>query len=484
MEITSSKYLASQFSIRTSDRRTFRRCFRKWDFQSSLRQNLTHEGTEQNINFWFGSAIHFCMEDYHGYNRFGDPRRALYAYYHAFKEDETPLGADMHYSLGISMLTYYMTWMQRHNQQTGFETAWINPETYQPMEPHSEDAVPAVEVTFYYPLNVYAIVDVSDDKIADAFYYNPANPSETMRGFKSREEIGIVPEEWTTETDPEVIYTTTTGDRFKIIGINYHGTIDRIVVDRYGRYWLWDYKTAKSADTAKLATDDQVTAYLLAAKKLFPFKVYGFVYLQMTKDKVREPKRLKNGQLSVDKRQKTTYSLLRQAIIEDYGTVQAAPASLIQFLNYMAAQEEPEGDKFVRWDFVKRTDEQLENHAKAIYGELSLMVNPDFYCFPSPTRDCSWDCPMRDACILMDQNDTDAYSEFMSHFVKRPHSEDGNSDAWREAIAWPWIRLDGSPDLVDLDEVLQYDTSLEVNMDGGDEEESGNGFKFYYEEEC
>ena len=31
----------SKFSIRTSDRRVFRRCLRKWDFQSSLRQNLT-----------------------------------------------------------------------------------------------------------------------------------------------------------------------------------------------------------------------------------------------------------------------------------------------------------------------------------------------------------------------------------------------------------------------------------------------------------
>ena len=90
MEVVSSTKAKSQFNIRTSDRRVFRRCLRKWDYQSSLRQNLTRAGVEANINFWFGSAIHFCMEDYHGYNRFQDPRSALHAYYQAFPEDDMP----------------------------------------------------------------------------------------------------------------------------------------------------------------------------------------------------------------------------------------------------------------------------------------------------------------------------------------------------------------------------------------------------------
>lgn len=475
MEITTGQFQKSQFSIRTSDRRTFRRCLRKWDFQSSLRQNLQHAGTEQNINFWFGSAIHFCMEDYHGYNKFGDPRRALYAYFNAFDEDDRPLGADTHYSLGIDMLTYYMSWMERHNQQTGFETAWINPQTYEPMAPGSEGAVPAVEVSFYYPLNVYAIVDVDEDRIIDAFYYDGVNPCNFMPGFKNIAAVAhLMPEQWYSSSDPETIYNV--GDRrIRIVGINYHGTIDRIVIDRYGRYWLWDYKTAKSADTAKLATDDQVTAYLLAARKLFPFPVYGFVYLQLTKDRVQQPKRLKNGNLSVDKRQKTTYGLVRQAVIDDYGSVQAAPASIVEFVNYMASSEEPEGDRFIRWDFVKRTDAQLDNHSRAIYGELSLMLNPQLYCFPTPTRDCSWDCPMRDACILMDQNDDDALSEFMMNFEKRPHTDDGNADAWRDAIDWT------SPASMAIEDIIGFDATL--NIDFGDEGPE-DGFKFYYEEDC
>lgn len=456
----------SKFSVRTSDRRTFRRCMRKWDFQSSMRQNLTHVGTEQNINFWFGSAIHFCMEDYHGYNKFQDPRRALYAYYHAFKEDELPLGAEMNYGLGISMLTYYLTWIVRHNQQTGFETVWMNRDTFQPMEKGEEGAAPAVEIPFYIPLNTYAIVDATTKNTIASFHYDGDT------------QLNTIPQGWAPENPVGQVYQFNTFD-VKVIPIYYHGTIDRIVKDRYGRYWLWDYKTAKSADTAKLATDDQVSAYLWAARKLFPFPVYGFVYLQMTKERVKKPKRLKDGSLSVDKRQHTTYSLLRQELIAEYGAVNQAPNKLIQFLNTLAAQEEPEGDRFIRWDFIKRNSAQLDNTEKAIYGELATMLDPNVYRYPSPTRDCSWDCPFRDACILMDAGDTDGLEEFMINFEQRPHDEDGNVDPWRLNINWP----QSEQDLIPMEDVLNYDTNDFPSFEES-EENSEEGFKFYYEEEC
>lgn len=485
MEIKSDSYTMSQFNIRTSDRRVFRRCLRKWDYQSSLRQNLTRVGTEQNINFWFGSAIHFCMEDYHGYNRFQDPRRALYAYYHAFKADEMPLGAEMHYSLGISMLTYYMQWMERHNRQTGFQTVWMDPKTYQIREKGDEGAVPAVEIQFYFPLHVYAVVDLAQDKIIDAFCCDPENDSQVAQAtFRSREHCMWVPDEWSPDSDPDHVYSITVDGHeinYKIIGINYHGTIDRIVVDQYGRYWLWDYKTAKSADTAKLATDDQVSAYLYAARKLFPFPVYGFVYLQMTKERVQPPKRLKNGQLSRDKRQKTTYGLLRQEIINDYGEVNKAPSELIEFLNHMAATEEPEGDRFIRWDFVKRNDSQLDATERAIYGELSVMLNPNLYCYPTPTRDCSWDCPLREACIASDQGDNSLLQEILAGFVKRSHSDDGNEDSWRGGIAWPRSNSDGTTDLMPLEDVLNYDEAIVPILP---EEDTNDGFRFLYEDDC
>lgn len=113
---------ASKFHQRTSNCRVFRRCLRKWGYQSSLRRNLSGKGTEQNINFWFGTAIHYAMEDYFGYNKFGDPREAFKAYYKAFPEVDRPMGAGDHYDLGISMLTYFLYWYPKHNLAYGFET--------------------------------------------------------------------------------------------------------------------------------------------------------------------------------------------------------------------------------------------------------------------------------------------------------------------------------------------------------------------------
>ena len=449
----------SHFTIRTSDRRTFRRCLRKWDFQSSLRGNWQHTGTEQNINFWFGSAIHFSMEDYHGENKFGDPRKAFWAYYQAFPADELPMGAEAHYELGMAMLSYYLTWYKRHNDVTGFETALVDPETHQLYNPHqvkkTDKMEYAVEQSFILPLSTYVAVDVNGN-IRKTFF---------------------------DVQDPSCISFNYNGVECDIVPICYHGTMDRIVCDKYGRYWILDYKTAKGADTNKLDTDDQISAYLWAFEKWFGIKPYGFIYLQLTKEAVQEPKRLKNGELSVDKKQKTTYSLLKQEIINDYGTVNAAPSKLIQFLNHMASIESPEGDRFIRWDFVKRTPEQIKSTEEHIMGELHHMLWEDLYCYPSPTRDCIWDCPCRDLCLALDRKDEIAVDEFMQNFEQRPRNEDGNLDPWRENIPWPEKLAAEGKTVPELDEILALDECMKIELESRASQEDTDGFKFMYGDE-
>jgi len=430
---------------------------RKWDFQSSLRGNWQHKGTEQNINFWFGSAIHFSMEDYHGENKFGDPRKAFWAYYQAFPTDELPMGAEAHYELGMAMLSYYLTWYKRHNDVTGFETAYVDPETHQLFDPHTTKKTAsmnyAVEQSFILPLNTWVAVDV-DGNIAETYFVEP-------------EDKNIVID----------------GKVHDIVPVCYHGTMDKIVCDKYGRYWILDYKTAKGADTNKLDTDDQISAYLWAFEKWFGIRPYGFIYLQLTKEAVQEPRRLKNGELSVDKKQKTTYSLLKQEIINDYGSVKDAPDKLIQFLNHMASIESPEGDRFIRWDFVKRTPEQIVSTEEHILGELRQMLWKDLYCYPSPTRDCIWDCPCRDLCLAMDRKDETAISEFMVNFEQRPRNEDGNLDPWRENIPWPEKLAAEGKSVPELDEILAMDECMKIELESRADQEDNDGFKFMYGDE-
>lgn len=461
----------SKFTIRTSDRRVFRRCLRKWDHMSSLRKNLKRRGTETNINFWFGSAIHFALEDYHGYNRFKDPRRALWAYYKAFKESEWPDGAELHYDLGMSMLSYYVTWYEKHNKDLEFRTPWLDANG-QEVAPFTEGATPAVEQKFYFELPYQVVADRVTDEI-----YAVADEANLSRLVENE-----LPQWSGTSDEPTVEYYWPVDDEgtlreVHIVPIYYHGTMDRIVVDKYGRWWILDYKTAKGADTNKLETDDQISAYLWAAEKHFGRKIHGFIYLQLTKEAVQQPRRLKDGTLSTAKGQKTTYSLVRQAIIDDYGSVSAAPSKYVKFLNDMAMTEEPEGDRFIRWDYVYRNRGQIESTYEHILGELQLMLQQELYCFPTPTRDCIWDCPIRDMCIAMDKKDDALVAKLMLDWEKRPRHEDGNADDWVANIPWP----KDEQDLIPLEDILQPEVCMNIELDSLTEETTG--FKFLFAEE-
>lgn len=443
-----------------------------------MRKNLTRSGAEQNINFWFGSAIHFAMEDFHGWNKYGDPRKAFYAYYKSFKEDDLPLGAEACYELGMGMLSYYLTWYPRYNSATQFETVWLDANGDQ-VKPFTPGASPCVEQSFMIPLNVSIIVDIETDQN----YAQYVPESENKQGMYSNGSLITATKgeykfkEDGTAEDPEIEYvwldTQGNARKVQIVPLFYHGTMDRIVCDKFGRWWILDYKTAKGADTNKLDTDDQISAYIWAASMLFKKPIYGFIYLQLTKDMVQDPRRLKNGELSVDKKQKTTYSLLKMEILRDYGSVDRAPNKIIQFLNDLASRETPEGDRFIRWDFVRRNDEQLINTAKCIYGELAMMLNPDLFCYPNPTRDCIWDCPVRDACIAQDRGDMDTVTTFFKDWEERPRNEDGNIDEWRKSLPSPEEIAK-----ISLEEILDAAQCMTIEFDSNSEE---TGFKFLYD---
>ena len=433
----------NRFDIRTSNRRVFRRCFRKWGFESAMRMNLTHKGVETNINFWFGSAIHFAMEDYFGYNRFGDPRLAFKAYYEVFPESDRPEGAAEYYDLGLAMLTYFIKWYPRHNNLYEFQTLWFN-EKNEEVKPGTENSHPGVEQEFLLDLGYRVIIDSKGDIIKrlddndrlyrlDVFTTDrdlrkvPVNEIELNKEYEFLP-LGEIPGY---DDSYEVV---------KIVPICYHGTMDRLVKDKLGRWWILDYKTAKSADTNKLDTDDQISAYMWAAEQKFHHKFYGFIYLQLTKTAVKMPRRLKNGSLSVDKKQLTTYSLFRQELIKDYGEVNKAPNKLIEALNNFAEMETPEGDRFIRWDLVTRNDNQKINTYQHIMDEVGLMLSPNLKLFPNPTRDCIWDCPYREVCIEMDKGNPDSVEELINmNFVKRSDTLEHNDDSWKANIKWPEI---------------------------------------------
>lgn len=120
--------------IRTSDRIMFRRCRRRWGWQSHMRANL---GPRENASpLWMGSGFHFALEDFHGEKRFPSASAAFDAYVEATKRHDRnnlPVDwAELH-TLSRGMLDYY-------------EHQWLR--YRDPLKTFVFNGVPQVEVNF------------------------------------------------------------------------------------------------------------------------------------------------------------------------------------------------------------------------------------------------------------------------------------------------------------------------------------------------
>jgi hypothetical protein len=211
---------------------------------------------------------------------------------------------------------------------------------------------------------------------------------------------------------------------------NYVGKFDRVVVDPYGRLWVQDYKTAAQFDTNKLETDPQVSTYVWAAMHLYPeYQTEGMLYTQFLKSPPKEPRVLANGELSLDKSQRTTYSLYRKAVKDrNDGKI---PRKYREILETLKAQETPEGDRFIIQNLVRRNEHAALAEVSKIAAQTIDMLNPELPLYPNPTRDCIWDCSFRSVCLAMDDGSDYQYM-LESEFVTR-----NEEDPWRSRIKWP-----------------------------------------------
>lgn len=115
--------------IRTSDRVSFKRCRRKWSLSSNLGHNRTQ--SESASYLWIGSACHYALEDYHGYNYYKHPSEALRACaqaqrIHARKYPDSvklPMDMDEQLTLGEGLLDYYLIWL-KHREN--YQTLWVD----------------------------------------------------------------------------------------------------------------------------------------------------------------------------------------------------------------------------------------------------------------------------------------------------------------------------------------------------------------------
>jgi RecB family exonuclease len=215
----------------------------------------------------------------------------------------------------------------------------------------------------------------------------------------------------------------------------YRGTLDRVAVDGDGQLWIVEYKTAKKMETGHFMLDTQISAYMWAGSLIYQRPIAGVIYQQHKKQIPHAPDWLKTKKMfSVNKQQATTWTMYRAALVNLYGDVQSAPKENVDFLDFLATQEDSDHDDFVRRDWVYRNEYSIGAEANKILLELEDMLNPNLPLYNNPTRDCSWQCasPFQSACVSMDDG-----GDWEFELQKQIRSRDKENDTWRQYLQLP-----------------------------------------------
>ena len=393
------KEAKNPFYIRTSDRIAFRNCRRAWNWSFAKGPNgpegegegegsgrgRGRESSELQTPLWFGTGFHFALEDFHSdaYRRYGGGYEAFEAYARACQisggERGVPDNLRENLDQAKEMLDYYEAWLEYPGRPKFKTFIW--------------NGRPAVEVPFEIPLP-----------------YRQGDASIIGKHMISR----------------------------RIDLIVYRGHIDRIAVDEYGQLWIMEYKTAAQYRLYHLDIDPQVTAYLWAARILWPDEAWGGVmYQQHHKNPPKPPRILKNGSLSTAATQNTSGPLYRRTLEALYGTVDRAPPPQREFYGKLMTQESESQDKGVRWDAIGRSTKQLASEETKIRQELEDILNPWIPMYPNPGDRCRW-CAFQQACISYDSGYD--YQEILEQTTK-PREVYG-VDSWKQHLPLPFISND------------------------------------------
>ena len=346
--------------IHTSDRATFKRCRRKWDYTSPIRQNLQPKISYFGVQWplWFGTGIHKVLEMYYlslayptsEYTPMWQMWQDWYVEQLVQIEQQAPgyyaeniEEFDKHLDLGIGMMRYYEDYATSHDNFTVTEP----------------------EHDFSVPLNSGTIRDRN-----------------SPRGLFAFDE-----------------------------SVAYEGRMDAMIVDDQGRMGILETKTAANIDEdylAKLELDDQCTSYLWAARQE-GYHAEFVLYNVLAKRYPKPPTELANGKLSIDRNQGTTARLFLEAALE-LNLVGSDWWSSERVVNYREFLEEQGDELYIVRKKVLRNDWEIENVGKRIMQETEDMLN-DPYIYPNPTGD--WGCircAFRGPCIMAEDGSDPSYT--------------------------------------------------------------------------
>jgi hypothetical protein len=354
--------------ISTSDRASFRTCRQKWEWGSHLRMGL--QAKDQRKPLWIGSGMHHVLEDYHGDRHYATVADGVADYLQATRKYYGAENLPPTVDSDVELMVNMLT-----HYTEGFLATRSPLTTYRPASGEAQ-----VEVPFEIELPL-------SKKILDA------------AGCTS---------------------------------VIYRGLFDRVTIDEDGYLWLNDYKNVASrTKLINLELDPQIGAYMWAASYMYDIPVMGFIYTQLKKTAVVQPRVLKDGKISSAADQNTTHRLYRQALVSLYGENSAVwPAANMECLNSLALHEEEDRDKFVGRDYISRSKNSMQKEVERLLMEVEEMLNPELSIYPNPSYRCAETCSFQTPCIekyKMENFEATLASEYVA-------DDYANRNSWRDHL--------------------------------------------------
>lgn len=384
--------------IHNSDRASFKRCRRYWDWNSPARNNLVLRADVHGINFplWFGTGIHYALEQYYTPGLRRDPVEAWKTWF------------DIQWRGG--MVTE--EWLPRVYDLKPRPIVDANPASWGKGFPPTwvvrglEDIIPTPnhdEFDEHFTLGIEMM----------SFYKEYAEANDYFTVLVAEHDFSIPIWDYHNE---DILHRTDTREDSpnygNVLEVHARGRCDALKVDnRSGKLGIIDYKTAAKIDEdyfLKLDSDEQCTSYLHAIEveaKYYdlPYKnepIEEVLYIALRKNYPKSPTKLNNGMFSVDRANEScTYPMLIDWIAKNMPGV---PLNEKQ-QNYINWLKEVGDDQFIIRRPVRRNRHQIANAGRRLYMEALDMLDPAVRIYPNITNDFKClGCQFRAPCLALE----------------------------------------------------------------------------------
>lgn len=392
MEIEEHIQLKLVHEIHTSERKSFRGCRRRWNwhFRDSLYPLTTAKPLEFGVAYHKGMEVYYNPETWDWDNEVKESlaikafvdsceaQRTKALEQNIFYDAEVEQDYNERVELGKGMMKYYF-----NNVAPKEDIGW------KPVK---------VEIAFMVPIP------------------NPETGQEIIWC-----KCDLCWEKWmAVESKHPEIHDFRQRGPWDGLPVVYAGRLDMLAVDKFGNYWIFDWKTASaiSQDTEFLYLDDQIGSYVWALRKL-SLAIQGFVYHEQRKGYPQPPKENKSRRLgckfSVSKTQEVDYETYLKTIAE-----QDSDAWADGCYDDMLAFLKDEGTVFYARHQVSKSREEIASIEYNIGLEALDMIDQTVRLYPNAGRFNCRNCAFRLPC--MEKNSHGDYQYALdTMFEKKEH---------------------------------------------------------------